>query len=156
MLSRSFAGFLACVVTTLAQTLSAEIGRAGLPTRASRRCRTIPRMYRWLTGSVVALAAPAALAIGVAAPAAADNQSYLDAISTFNSPTGTDGLLKVGKGACSLLRPNNALMFGRSPNVVAQMVWEQNPQLERDEATQIVNAAIDNLCPGVNPFGYAS
>lgn len=101
-------------------------------------------------------AAMAVVGVGLAAPAAADNQSYLDAISTFSSPQGSDGLLKIGKGACSLLRPNNAMMFGRNPNLVAQMVWEQNPQLERPDATILVNAAIDQLCPGVNPLGYAS
>ena len=47
-------------------------------------------------------------------------------------------------------------MFGRNPNVVAQMVWQATPQFERNQAALLVNAAIDNLCPGVNPFGYAA
>jgi hypothetical protein len=73
----------------------------------------------------------------------------------LSSPEGAAGLLRAGKGACALLAPNSYLMFGRNPNWVAQMVWEQNPTLERDQATFLVNAAIDNLCPGVNMLGRA-
>jgi hypothetical protein len=65
-------------------------------------------------------------------------------------------LLKGGKGACSLLRPDYGLMFGRHPNLVAEMVWQANPMLERNEAALLVNAAIDNLCPGANMLGYAA
>lgn len=110
-------------------------------------------MYRGFTAAALALAATS---IALAAPAAADNQSYLNAVSSLTTPTGTDGLLQVGKGACSLLKPNNAMMFGRAPNAVATIVWESNPQLERHEATLLVNAAIDHLCPGVNPWGHAT
>ena len=47
-------------------------------------------------------------------------------------------------------------MFGRNPNVVAQMVWQSTPQFERNQAALLVIAAIDNLGPGVIPFGYAA
>lgn len=62
----------------------------------------------------------------------------------------------MGKDACAALAPSPGLMFGRNPNVVAQMVWQATPQFERNQAALLVNAAIDNLCPGVNPFGYAA
>ncbi|MGU3501886.1 DUF732 domain-containing protein [Mycobacterium sp. C31M] len=93
-----------------------------------------------------------------AAPASADNNSYLNRMNELglSSELGPAGLLQTGKGACSALSPNAGLMFGRHPNWVAQMVWESNPMLERNEASLLVNAAIDNLCPGVNPFGYAA
>jgi hypothetical protein len=55
-----------------------------------------------------------------------------------------------------MLRPDYGLMFGRSPNLVAEKVWAANPMLERNEAALLVNAAIDNLCPGVNMLGYAA
>jgi hypothetical protein len=95
----------------------------------------------------------------VASPGAnADNGSYLAAVKGLGltSKLGDEGLLSAGKGACSLLAPTSSLMFGRHPNLVAQWVWERNPMLERNEAALLVNAAIDNLCPGVNPFGYAA
>lgn len=47
-------------------------------------------------------------------------------------------------------------MFGRHPNLVAEIVWQANPMLERREAALVVNAAIDNLCPGANMLGYAA
>ena len=53
------------------------------------------------------------------------------------------------------LQPRPGLMFGLRPNVVADRVWQYNSAFERDEATAVVNAAIDNLCPGVNMLGHA-
>lgn len=106
---------------------------------------------------IAALAVAFSAAVMCGSPvAAADNDSYLAAVSSLHSAEGDDGLLKVGKGACGLLAPTNSLMFGRSPNLVARMVWEGNPRLERPQAALLVNAAIDNLCPGVNPLGYAN
>jgi hypothetical protein len=93
------------------------------------------------------------------APAAnADNQSFLGAMNGLGltSKDGVEGLLQVGKAACGMLAPSPGLMFGRAPNLVAQIVWQNNPLLERNEAAELVNAAIDNLCPGVNPLGYAA
>jgi len=91
-------------------------------------------------------------------PASADNASFLGAMDGLglSSEQGAEGLLKAGKGACSLLRPDYGLMFGRNPNLVAEKVWQANPMLERNEAALLVNAAIDNLCPGVNMLGYAA
>ena len=108
------------------------------------------------TRVTAALTAAAAVAIAAAPTAAADNASYLAAVNQFTTPTGADGLLRTGKAACNLLKPTYGLMFGRHPNLVAEIVWEQNPQLERPEAAIIVNAAIDHLCPGVNMLGYAA
>jgi hypothetical protein len=109
---------------------------------------------------VAASAALAALSASlVTSPVAvADNGSYLGAMKNLglSSKAGDEGLLRAGKGACGMLAPSPGLMFGRSPNWVAQTVWEQSPMLERNEAALLVNAAIDNLCPGVNPFGYAA
>lgn len=97
-----------------------------------------------------------AVAALVAAPAAsADNQSFVDAL-TAQGFTSAESYLATGKVACSALKPQAGLMFGRHPNLVAEMVWTANPSLERPQAAQIVNAAIDNLCPGVNAFGYAA
>lgn len=95
----------------------------------------------------------------VASPAAnADNGSYLAAVKGLglSSQFGAEGPLQVAKVACSMLAPSLSLMFGRHPNWVAQTVWQRNPMLERNQASLLVNAAIDNLCPGVNPFGYAA
>jgi hypothetical protein len=96
--------------------------------------------------------------LGFAAPAHADNDSYLAAVNALglNSKLGPEGLLQAGKGACGMLEPSPGLMFGLHPNRVADIVWQGNPLLERDKATQLVNAAIDNLCPGVNAWGHAS
>ena len=108
---------------------------------------------------VLFVAAAATAIFGLAAPpASADNASFLTTMDSLglSSKQGAEGLLKAGKGACSLLRPDYGLMFGRSPNLVAEKVWEANPMLERPEAAQLVNAAIDNLCPGVNMLGYAA
>lgn len=91
----------------------------------------------------------------VAPTANADNESFLAAVSSLQSEEGPAGLLKVGKGACSIMQPDGALWFGRHPNVAADIVWQNNPMMERPEAVLLVNAAIDHLCPGVNPFGYA-
>jgi hypothetical protein len=93
------------------------------------------------------------------APAAnADNASYLAAMQSIGLyPQYTaDSLLHVGKDACGALAPSEGLMFGRSPNLVARMVWQASPQFERNQAALLVNAAIDNLCPGVNMLGYAA
>jgi hypothetical protein len=102
----------------------------------------------------------AASAVTLAAPplASADNASFLAAMNGLglSSKQGPEGLLSAGKGACSMLRPDYGLMFGRSPNLVAEKVWAANPMLERNEAALLVNAAIDNLCPGVNMLGYAA
>jgi hypothetical protein len=102
----------------------------------------------------------AAFAVTFAAPplASADNASFLAAMEGLglSSKGGAEGLLSAGKGACSMLRPDYGLMFGRSPNLVADKVWAANPMLERNEAALLVNAAIDNLCPGVNMLGYAA
>ena len=105
-----------------------------------------------------AVLAAGAFALAAAPPASADNASFLNAIDGLglSSEEGAKGLLRAGKGACSLLRPDYGLMFGRHPNLVAEMVWQANPMLERNEAAQVVNAAIDNLCPGVNMLGYAA
>jgi hypothetical protein len=118
---------------------------------------------RLIVGTKATVAASVAIAAIsgalVASPAAhADNNSYLGAMNSLGltSKAGPEGLLQGGKGACSLMRPNSAYMFGRSANVVAQIVWEQNPMLERREAALLVNAAIDHLCPGVNMYGYAA
>lgn len=95
----------------------------------------------------------------IAAPSAtADNNSYLDALRGLGltAEEGDAGALKVGKGACALLAPGPGLLYGRHPNYVAQIVWEKNPMLERHQAAQLVNAAIDNLCPGVNLMGHAT
>lgn len=111
------------------------------------------------SGMMAALAFTAVSAFMLAAPAAkADNQSFLAAMDQlgFTSKNGPDGLLTTGKAACRLLAPSAGLMFGRHPNTVAEIVWADNPGLERNEAAQVVNAAIDNLCPGVNIYGYAS
>lgn len=99
--------------------------------------------------------ATTATLLTTAAPAVADNASYLAAVSGFTSKTGAEGLLSAGKFACGQLQPRPGYMFGLHPNVVADRVWQNNPMLERDEATVIVNAAIDNLCPGVNMLGHA-
>lgn len=103
---------------------------------------------------VVGVAAP----LVVAAPANADNASFLGRMNEIglSSELGDSGLLQVGKAACGMLRPDYGLMFGRHPNLVADIVWQKNPMLERNEAGLLVNAAIDNLCPGVNALGYAS
>ena len=108
--------------------------------------------------AVPTLLAAGAFALTAAPPASADNASFLTAIDGLglSSEEGAEGLLRAGKGACSLLRPDYGLMFGRHPNLVAEMVWQANPMLERNEAAQVVNAAIDNLCPGVNMLGYAA
>jgi hypothetical protein len=93
------------------------------------------------------------------APAAhADNQSFLDAMNAagLSSQDGASDMLRVGKGACGLMAPSPGLMFGRSPNLVADLVWRGNPMLERPEAAVVVNAALDNLCPGATPFPRAS
>lgn len=113
---------------------------------------------RKLTVRLLLTTAVATALSAVLAPvASADNESYLTAVNgPLSSKDGPEGLLAAGKDACRLMRPNSYLMFGRSANVVAGMVWEANPLLERDQATLLVNAAIDHLCPGVNPFGYAS
>lgn len=103
----------------------------------------------------IALAAIIA-AILTAAPAAADNQSFLAAVSDLHSGYGPDGLLSAGKNACGIMRPGPFHEFGRSANIAAELVWQANPQLERPQAAQLVNAAIDNLCPPVNMYGYAS
>lgn len=108
------------------------------------------------TAAVVCLVPVAMLA----APAAsADNQSYLSAVSAagLTADHGDDGMLKVGKGACYLLAPHAGYIFGILPDRVADIVWQQNPQLEHNQAAIIVNAAIDNLCPGSNAMGqYAN
>jgi len=104
------------------------------------------------------LAALGAAAVGFAAPASADNDSYLAAVkgAGLQSKSGDEGLLANGKDACRMLSPaGSGNMFGLSPNIVADRVWQYNPLLERDGAVVIVNAAIDNLCPGVNPWGHA-
>jgi hypothetical protein len=100
----------------------------------------------------------AAVALLLAAPVAqADNQSFLGAVGDLSALVGSDaGLLKVGKGSCHLLGPNEITMFGIIPDRVADMVWEKNPMLERPQAVRIVNAAKDNLCPGTGMFGYAT
>lgn len=107
---------------------------------------------------VAAFLAASAVALAVAPPAGADNASFLATMDGLglSSKQGAEGLLSAGKGACSLLRPDYGLMFGRSPNLVAEKVWAANPMLERNEAALLVNAAIDNLCPGVNMLGYAA
>lgn len=100
-----------------------------------------------------ASAAVTAACITIAAPAAADNDSYLAALGDrVHSTNGPEGLLAVGKEACRLLAPNNAMMFGRAPNVVSRMIWEAAPMLERDQADFIVATANTHLCPGINPF----
>lgn len=104
--------------------------------------------------------AAAAVAFGLvggvtAAPASADNASYLAALGAYTSKTRADDLLMAGKFACGQLQPRPGLMFGLHPNVVADRVWQYNSAFERDEATAVVNAAIDNLCPGVNMLGHA-
>ncbi len=114
-----------------------------------------------LARAVVAAAAVLAAVVVsvVAAPVShADNASFLATMDNLglSSKEGAEGLLRGGKGACGLLRPDYGLMFGRHPNLVADMVWQANPMLERREAALIVNAAIDNLCPGVNALGYAA
>ncbi|MGE2836757.1 DUF732 domain-containing protein [Mycobacterium sp. SMC-4] len=108
--------------------------------------------------AVTATAIAAALTLTTSPLASADNASFLGAMDALglNSPQGPEGLLRVGKAACSMLRPDYGLMFGRHPNLVAEQVWQVNPMLERREAALIVNAAIDNLCPGVNMLGYAA
>ena len=118
---------------------------------------------RFSARSIVMVAASAVLATVsaslIACPTAnADNGSYLGAMKNLglSSKGGDEGLLQVGKAACGMLAPSPGLMFGRHPNWVGQTVWERNPMLERNEAALLVNAAIDNLCPGVNPFGYAA
>jgi hypothetical protein len=107
---------------------------------------------------VSAISCCASLAVLAAPTASADNDSYLAAMDALGatSAKGDDGLLRTGKSACSMLAPSAGLMFGRNPNWVAQVIWEQNPRLERNGAALLVNAAIDNLCPGVNPLGYAT
>jgi hypothetical protein len=102
--------------------------------------------------------AAAVVVLAASPPANADNASFLAAMDGLDlgSKQGAEGLLKGGKGACSLLRPDYGLMFGRHPNLVAEMVWQANPMLERNEAALLVNAAIDNLCPGANMLGYAA
>jgi hypothetical protein len=98
-----------------------------------------------------------AAALGLAAPAHADNASYLAALAgTGLHDQKPDGLLTVGHYVCGALEPSPGLMFGLAPNKVADIVWQNNPELERDQATQVVNAAIDNLCPVATPFGHAS
>lgn len=94
-------------------------------------------------------------AVGVvtAAPASADNASYLGALGGYK--TRPDDLLMAGKFACGQLQPRPGYMFGLHPNVVADRVWQYNSAFERDEAVAVVNAAIDNLCPGVNMLGHA-
>ena len=96
-----------------------------------------------------AFLAAIAFVLAVAPPASADNASFLAAMDGLglSSEDGAEGLLRAGKGACSLLRPDYGLMFGRHPNLVAEKVWQANPMLERREAALIANAAIDNLCP---------
>jgi len=108
--------------------------------------------------AVSAIGCCASLAVLAAPTASADNDSYLAAMDALGmiSKGGDDVLLGVGKTACSMLAPSPGLMFGRNPNWVARTLWEQSPRLERDDAALIVNAAIDNLCPGVNPLGYAA
>lgn len=108
--------------------------------------------------TVIALPAIAAVALLVAPPATADNNSYLSAVGDLGELVGGPaGLLQVGKGSCSLLKPHGVnYMFGIAPNPVADMVWQNNPMLERSHSVRIVNAAIDNLCPNPNAFGYAS
>jgi hypothetical protein len=106
-----------------------------------------------------AVPATALAALVAAAPAAhADNQSFLDAMNAAGLTTevGDAGLLAAGKGACGEMAPRTGLVFGRSATWVADMVWRANPMLERDQATFIVNAALDNLCPGVNIYGRAA
>lgn len=107
---------------------------------------------------VSAISCCASLAVLAAPTASADNDSYLAAMDALGmySEDGDDLLLHVGKKACSMLAPSPGLMFGRNPNWVATTLWEQSPRLERDDAALIVNAAIDHLCPGVNPLGYAT
>jgi hypothetical protein len=94
--------------------------------------------------------------LGFAAPAHADNASYLAALNAAGLQDKTpDGMLSVGHYACGALEPSPGLMFGLHPNKVADIIWQQNPELERDQATLVVNAAIDNLCPGASVFGHA-
>lgn len=117
-----------------------------------------PRLGRRLKVAVPTALIAGALTLAGSPAASADNASFLGAMDSLglSSRGGAEGLLRVGKGACSMLRPNYGLMFGRHPNLVAEQVWQANPMLERFEAAQLVNAAIDNLCPGVNALGYAA
>lgn len=105
--------------------------------------------------SAIALAV---VSVALAAPASADNASYLIAVkgAGLSAKNGDEGLLANGKDACRMLSPaGSGNMFGLSPNLVADRVWQNNAMLERPDAVVIVNAAIDNLCPGVNPWGHA-
>lgn len=115
-------------------------------------------MANKLTVAVSAILAAGSSSLVTAPTAGADNASYLVRMNELGlvSEFGDSGLLGTGKAACGLLAPTAGLMFGRHPNRVADIVWEQNPMLERNEAALVVNAAIDNLCPGVNPWGYAA
>lgn len=119
---------------------------------------TSPRVSRRLKVAVPAALIAGALTLTASPIASADNASFIGAMDGLglSSRGGAEGLLRAGKGACSMLRPTYGLMFGRHPNLVAEQVWQANPMLERFEAAQLVNAAIDNLCPGVNMLGYAA
>lgn len=94
----------------------------------------------------------------VSAPTStADDGSYLGAVGDLANLVGNvPSLLKVGSGACTLLAPSNAAVFGVFPGRVVELVQQKNPKLARDQAVRIVNAAEDNLCPDVSHFGRAS
>ena len=68
-------------------------------------------------------AAAVATMLTVAPAAHADNQSFLDAMNAagLSSQNGAPDLLHVGKGACGAMAPSPGLMFGRSPNLVADL-----------------------------------
>ena len=116
------------------------------------------KLNRTAAIAVCVLGASAVASVLLAPAAKADNASYLAAVKGLglNSNLGDEGLLQAGKGVCAMLAPSPAFMWGLGPNIVAKKVWEQNPMLERDQAALLVNAATDNLCPGVNIYGHAS
>ena len=89
----------------------------------------------------------------------ADNDSFLAAVGDLTPKLNNNDpglMLRVGKGACYLLGPNDASAIGIIPDRVADFVWQKHGRLERADAVRIVNAAKDNLCPGTGMFGYAS
>ncbi|MGC7327568.1 hypothetical protein RA985_21665, partial [Mycobacteroides abscessus subsp. abscessus] len=77
--------------------------------------------------------------IGTAAPASADNASYLAALGGYASKTRADDLLMAGKFACGQLQPRPGLMFGLHPNVVADRVWQYNSSFERPNPSKSVS-----------------
>lgn len=96
------------------------------------------------------------VALLCAPAAAADNQSYLAAVNSLQPKANAATLLSAGKSACGIMAPGPGHEFGRMANVAVDIVWRNNALLERSDAVQLVNAAIDNLCPPPPFGGYAS